>query len=157
MFEFAMGGLWFRWEALDHTGKRLLGSSLVAACLASVPLGWSVSQAAYRYGYAIGSGQPAHFAVPAISMSPFLACWCVSLTILSGILWWRFSLRQDEMFNRVQNWSIGQASSWTMALVATWQVLAFGGVAPPVSVWLVLLAFSAAVTGFWMVAVRRWA
>ena len=150
MIEFTMGGAWLRWDALDRQAKWLAGLSISAASFAGVLTG-----VLFAYGLHDGSASELDLAIrPYV---PWIAWWMVSLLVLSAILWWRFSLRQDEMFNQVQNWALGSASSWTMALVTIWAILSFAGALPPVSIGAILLVYFAALMGFWFVAVRRWA
>ncbi len=149
MYEFKMGGLWFRWGALDRRGKWLAGLSIVASGLAGALLGVPL-------GLEIAGGQSASLHWLS-SFTPFMAWGAVGLGVTSAVLWWRFSREQDEMFNRVQNWALGYASSWTMMVVTIWTILAFAGAAPPVSMGTILPLYLVALTVCWFVAVRRWA
>jgi len=150
MIEFTMGGAWFRWDALDHQAKWLAGLSISAASFAGFLTG-------VLFAYYLHGGTTSELDLVVRPNIRWVAWWAVSLLVLSAILWWRFSLRQDELFNRVQNWAIGAASSSTMALVTIWAILAFAGALPPVSIGAILLIHFAALMGFWFVAVRRWA
>lgn len=150
MIEFTIGGAWFRWDTLDRQAKWLAGSSMSGASVAGFLAGiW--------FAYGLHGGTTSQLD---IAIRPYVAwvAWCVvSLLVLSAVLWWRFSLRQDEMFNKVQNWALGYTSFWTMAVVTIWAILALAGAAPPVSIGAILLMYWAALMAFWFVAVRRWA
>lgn len=150
MIEFTLGGAWFRWSALDRPSKWLAGLSCLGAFLAPVPIG--------RIFGAVFAGDPLLLNQVEFGFFKSLAVfWALGFGALSAVLWWRFSLRQDEMFNRIQNWTIGTASALTMALLVIWAILESTGAAPPVSIKATLVIYLAALTGFWFVAVRRWA
>lgn len=156
MYEFTMGGMWFRWRLLDRSSKRLAAGSMIAALIGSVPIGVFVGKMAYRYGYWMGSGGQWPDTPPP-TLAPWMATIAIASAIVSAMLWWRFSLRQDEMFNRVQNWSLGMAGAWSMAAALVWAALAYSGMSPMITVGGIFFLFCLAVIGFWMVAVRRWA
>jgi len=151
-----MGGMWFRWGLLDRVSKRLAAGSMAAALIASIPIGIFLTRTAYRYGYWSGSGGLWPDG-PAPVLLPWMAWTATGFGVVSAILWWRFSLRQDEMFNRVQNWSLGMAGAWSMAASMAWAALAYSGVAPMISIGGIFVLFALAVILFWVVAVRRWA
>lgn len=143
MYEFTMGGAWFKWSALDPVSKRLAGQSMAAAGVAAIPIGISI-------GEKLAHGE----VIPA---QPWMAWVFLLGAAISAYYWWRFSLRQDEMFNLVQNWTFGMAGGWTMGGVIVWFTLHLAGVAPAPDIVAILTAFYAAVLGFWFTAVRRWA
>ncbi|MEQ1542048.1 MAG: hypothetical protein ABL926_07320 [Novosphingobium sp.] len=145
MYEFTMGGLWFRWSALDRTSKWLAGPSLAAAGLAPLPGAWIT-------GLRLGRGES--LAAP---LDGWVGLWMVGWLVVSGLLWWAVSRRQDEMFNRIQNWTIGMASSWAMLALVIWALLARASVVVPVSPIGIILCFGVAFFVFWFIAVKRWA
>jgi hypothetical protein len=157
MYEFTMGGWWFRWSALDKTSRQLASGSFAFSLLASIPLYIAIIPYASAAGRCAGSGEASRCANLAPSLSPWLALLGVACAIVSSVLWSRFSKRQDEMFNRVQNWALGMAGAWTGAAMAAWAMLELGGLVPAVSLWAGALAFVALLMVFWWVAVRRWA
>lgn len=162
MYEFTHKGAWFSWSSLDAADKRLVTLSLLAAIPPGFVVGLASGAYGYRAGYWLASGgkaaPPSHFeemtglftAVPV--MLAALAC-----AVISALVWWRFSLRQDEMFNRVQNYALGCASAWTIAAASAWWFLQRAGQAPPLPVEAWLLLAYALVCLFWFRAVRRWA
>ena len=158
MYEFTMGGWWFRWSALDTAARRLAGASMALAFVATFPVSLSLGRLAYTVGECVGSGdwhRCADATTPALS--PFLAVLGTVCGIVSGILWARFSKRQDEMFNRVQNWALGAAGAWTGAAMMVCSILALGGLLPEVPLWSGALLYVLLLLVFWWVAVRRWA
>lgn len=149
MYEFTMGGAWFRWELLDERSKRLAGASLVAAALAPAPL---AGMFGYELGYSLASGTAqGGFAPPS-----WAVLWTLASLVVSGILWWRFSLRQDELFNRVQNWALAMGGAWSATLLSIWALLEIGGFVPPVAPVVILGLFYGLTLIFWFRAVRRW-
>lgn len=156
MYEFTHRGLGLRWNLLDRTSKLLAASSIGASMAAVIPSASIGGDIAYRTGYRIGSGgQLSGYAVR--DFTPMMAAWTIVFGVITALLWWRFSLRQDEMFNRVQNWSIAMGAAWTLAATTVWMVLAAAGVAPAVVPIALVIGAAIAMTSFWMVAVRRWA
>lgn len=156
MYEITNKGLWVRWSQLDTPSKWLFAASNVAAVAAIVPFIPVFTSHSYRLGYFLGSGGK----VPRGSISEVSATsawWMVAMSVLAAILWWRMSVWQDELFNRVQNWSLGMAGAWSTALFGIWAVLATGRVLPPVAPGAIVLGFFVIFSGFWFHAVRRWA
>lgn len=154
MYEFTHQGWWFKWSLLDKVSKRLAAVSLVAAGLAVTPATVDLSLQSDHVGKILGSGRGS---LSEMALQPWEAWWLVGFGIVSGLFWWRFSLRQDEMFNRVQNWSLGMSGAWTSTLASMWGVLAFGDVVPALPMLAVFGIFYVALVGFWTIAVRRWA
>ena len=155
MVEISHGGFWIKWSSLDQTGKRLAATSLVAAALsaiASVPV---VYRLAYDLGRSAAKGEAVHS--PANFIEPYVVIAALAFMVLSGICWWRFSLRQDEMFNRVQNWAIGMGGGWMVAVLAPWSLLALAELVEPPSALTIVLVCISLPCLFWLVAVRRWA
>ena len=157
MYEFTMEGWWFRWSALDKVSRRLAGASIALALVASFPLGIAVGRYSYGLGTCVGSGDWSRCANAEVTLSPQLAVLGIVCAIASGALWARFSVRQDEMFNRVQNWALGMGGAWTCAAIALWAMLELGGLLPSLSLVAAPLLFLVLVSVFWWVAVRRWA
>lgn len=149
MYEFTMGGAWFRWGLLDEPSKRLAGASLVAAGLAPIPLSGMLG---FQLGHSLGSGTPLAGFTPA----PWAILWMLVCAIVSGVLWWRFSLRQDELFNRVQNWALAMGGAWSATLLSIWALFDLADLAPPVSPLAIVGLFHGLVIVFWISAVRRW-
>ena len=156
MYEFTHGGFWVRWSSLDRPARRLLVASLAAVLIGLVPLGRWLDQMSYRAGYLVGSGGiPAPG--PAPTLAPWTIVWLVAFWIAAGILWWRFSRRQDEMFNRVQNWTLAMSSAITAATLVIWSLFAMTGAVGPVAALPALGLYLGLVLAFWFVAYRRWA
>ena len=161
MFEFTHGGLWFKWDALDPASKRLAGWSMAAAAVGGGALGIMFAGYSdnpfYRLGYWAASGRSAASGVHHLLPPAWTSGVGFLMLLLSAVLWWRFSLRQDEMFNRVQNWALGMSGAVTSAVLAGWALLSLGGLLPPVTPLPLILGFWSAMAIFWLVAVRRWA
>lgn len=154
MYEFTHKGAWFRWTALDRTSKTLFVGSMTTA-VASILL---LRQSFKRMGAELhdrvhdhGSG-----AIAVQDISAPAALFAIGLGALSAWLWWRFSLRQDEMFNRVQNWTIGMTGGWLAAALLVWGILARADLMPPLWGLHVLVLASLLYIIFWFAAVRRW-
>lgn len=163
MYEFTMGGAWFKWSLLDATSKRLAAGSFVAATVAAIPLGIYVSNIGHEAGYRAGAaaaGVTVDRVPPAALLAgtePWMAWITLVFGIISAVLWWRFSRRQDEMFNRVQNWALGMGGAWTMAACFAWIALAAAGVVAMPSAIAIAALFYVLIFAFWFVAVKRWA
>jgi hypothetical protein len=156
MYEFTHAGFWVRWSSLDRPARRLLVTSIVATIVGLVPFSLWLNQMSYRAGYLAGSGGiPAPG--PAPTLSPWAIVWLVAFWIAAGLLWWRFSLRQDEMFNRVQNWALAMSGAVTSTLLVIWSLFALTGAIGPVAALPALGLYLGLVLIFWFVAYRRWA
>lgn len=153
MYEFTMGGSWFRWSLLDRTSKRLAAGSLAASIAAVAP---AVLPRFFDFGYRAGGGGRAPMPEVATGPTSFEACWLIGFGIVSALLWWRFSQRQDELFNRVQNWALGMGGAWSATLLSVWAVLDLGRIVPPISPMAVIATFYVSIIVFWFAAVRRW-
>jgi hypothetical protein len=162
MYEITHKGAWFKWSTLDRTDKRLLTLSLVAAIPPGFLLGLISGIWGFRAGYRMGSGgrevPPQLFddllarLAPAPVVLGALVC-----VLVSAFAWWRFSRRQDEMFNRIQNHALGCGCGWAVAGATIWWFLEKARLVPalPTEAWLAAALFL--VCGFWFHAVRRWA
>lgn len=164
MYEFTMGGLWFRWSALDAPAKRLAAGSFITALIAAIPAGLAFGEQGYAFGYSIGhwlaGGDGERLVVPngaLLTAEPWMAWVTLGFGIVSALLWWRFSLRQDEMFNRIQNHALGRAGGWSMAVLCVWIAAAAGGMLPYPAALGIVGTFVVLLCAFWSAAVRRWA
>ena len=155
MIELTAHGMWFRWASLDQPSKLLAGASLAAAGLAAIPLGWLCGNIGWEFGQYLGSGGRTGFALPV--WEAWLSWWTLTFGVASSLLWWRFSLRQDEMFNRIQNWSLAMAGGWSAALLSIWALLDLADALPPASPGAVIGLIYGLLLVFWFAAVRRWA
>lgn len=155
MVEITQGGFWIKWSSLDQTGKRFAAVSFVAAALS----GAAIAPVAHRLGHDLGrsaaKGQTVHS--PANFIESYAVIAALAFMVVSGICWWRFSLRQDEMFNRVQNWAIGMGGGWMVAVLAPWSLLALAELVEPPSALTIFLVCIGLPSLFWLIAVRRWA
>lgn len=151
MYEFTMKGAWFRWSDLDAPSRWLGCGAFVVSLLGFLP----IFAFSLEFGRFLGSDGKVGIEVFAPTASE--ACWIIGLQVLAGWLWWRFSMRQDELFNRIQNWSVSLASAWTVLLVSAAVVLDYANALPSVPAWSIVVLFSALFTGFWFYAVHRWA
>lgn len=162
MVELSYGGAWFKWSSLGPRDKKLALISTVSSCLAVLPIALMVGDWAFGIGFRAGSGgqQP-----PVTSLGAFIDAgglrWIVVvsflLAVVSGITWWQFSKNQDEMFNRIQNFAIGQAAAWTFAATFVCWLLELGGWVEPIPLAAIVAMGFVLILGFWFYAVRRWA
>ena len=80
----------------------------------------------------------------------------VVLALVSALLWWRFSSLQDEMFQRIQNYSYGWGGALTVAVLIVWGIASAATLAPPIDPFAPLIIFALVKTFFWSIAVRKW-
>lgn len=80
----------------------------------------------------------------------------VLLAVVAGLLWWRFSRLQDEMFHRIQNYSYGWGAAVTIAVLVVWGVANGATLAPPIDPFAPLILFALVKGFFWTVATRKW-
>jgi hypothetical protein len=80
----------------------------------------------------------------------------VLLAVISGLLWWRFSTFQDEMFHRIQNYSYGWGASLAIAVLVIWGIANGAMLAPPIDPFAPLIVFAIAKGFFWTIATRKW-
>jgi hypothetical protein len=162
MYEITHKGAWFKWGALDHGEKRLVLISALAAIPPGILGGLWLKPFTHSLGFWLGSegrvprtsGLDRLF--PGDRLDIFVA-FVILCSLVSGIAWWRFSLRQDELFNRVQNEAIGRGGAWCLAAAATWWMLSIPGWvgAFPLGGLVILGLFL--VIAFWFRAAARWA
>lgn len=145
MLEFTLGGAWFRWSRLDTASRRLAIASMCLAAIAGHLIGMAAKPVNARFGFDVTP----HTTVLAVAG--------IAMAVLSAWLWYRFSLRQDEMFNRVQNWAIGMSGAWTCVVLTVWSVLASVSLAMPMPSAAPAMLFAGTLLIFWFVAVRKWA
>jgi hypothetical protein len=159
MVEITHGGAWFKWSSMNRRDRFWFVLSTAAMMPASVMSGIAVGRFTYRIGYWLGSGKHGPDGLRPLvesdghSYAAIAAC----LLLLVGFFgWWRFSVAQDEMFNRLQNYALGRAGAWMLAIAAAWWMLSLGG-------WIEELPLVAIVNGglfltlgFWIHAVRKW-
>jgi len=145
MFEFTHGGAGFRWSTLDRASKRLAGASFACAAVAGGAAGFMAQPVNNSFGLDVSS------------LTTPLACLFAAAALLAAVLWYRFSLRQDEMFNRVQSWALGMGGAWTCLIATGWMLLAKGNIFPPISTASVSTMFIIMVCAFWLIAARKWA
>ena len=145
MHEFTLGGAWFRWSAFDTASRTLASASMGFGAVSGLLIGMAAKPVNTRFGFDV---------TPYTSV---LALCGIAAAVLSAWLWHRFSLRLDEMFNRVQNWTLGMAGAWTCAACTIWSVLAASKLAVPMPSGAPALLFAGTTLVFWFVAVRKWA
>lgn len=103
-------------------------------------------------GFARYSGHPAPFG---LTRTEGLAGF-VLLAVVAGLLWWRFSNLQDELFHRIQSYSYGWGSAVTVAILIVWGVANGATLAPPIDPFAPLLLFAVVKAFFWSRAVSKW-
>lgn len=145
MIEFTFGGAWFRWSALGDKARRFVAASFLFAAMAGVSGGIVARPTNYWFGYDL-----TRYLVP-------IAVYCLFTSLASAWFWYRFSVAQDEMFNRIQNWSLGMAGAWTCCISAALLLAAKAGVIAQISAVDVATMFAIGVCIFWFIAVRKWA
>jgi hypothetical protein len=80
----------------------------------------------------------------------------ILFTIVSGLLWWRFSRLQDEMFHRIQSYSYGWGAGVTVAVLTVWGIAYGATLAPPIDPFAPLIIFAVVKGFFWSIATRKW-
>lgn len=135
--------------------------SFAASFLAAIPLGIVSGDWGYRFGFRLGSGglEPPTTGVTDLLASDLFASMMLGallFAVLSVVAWWRFSRNQDEMFNRIQNYAIGQAGGWTFAFAFTWWLLSLGGWVGELPLTALVLTGTTLLIAFWFRGVRRW-
>ena len=160
MYEFTHKGLWFNWSALDTKDKTLAGISLVTAGIGGALLGIGSADFGYGLGYRLGSGGKAPpesgIAETFGPAFPWLFVASAVALAIGLVFWWLFSRRQDEMFNRVQNYAVGLSSTITIALGMMWAVAALGGAVPAPSFGILTAIDLVLLTILWFHAVKKW-
>lgn len=156
MYEITHKGWWFRWSALDAPSRWLMAGftlAVVLAMLSMTSLAAILTGAPGFYFGRLGRSLPGF--TP--ELAAWQAWWILGCTIASCVFWWRLSVRQDELFNRIQNWSFGMAGAWTVAIFGALGILSAASITRPEEPWGVIALFCLLFTGFWLYAVRRWA
>jgi hypothetical protein len=132
--------IFYNWRMAKRGGLYLVGS-LVAAGAAGA------FAAAARHSHrmaALGIG-------PGLGLTGF-----VVLVLIAGLLWWRFSSLQDEMFHRIQNYSYGWGAAVAVAVLVVWGLANAATLAPPIDPIAPLVLLALAKTFFWSIATRKW-
>ena len=145
MHEFTLGGAWFRWSAFDKASRLLAAYAMGFGAIAGLLIGMSAKPRNDRFGFDV------------TAIAPSLALIGVIVAALAAWLWHRFSLRQDEMFNQVQNWTLGMAGAWTCVTCAAWNVMTISSLAEIMPATAPPFLFAGATLAFWIVGVRKWA
>ena len=161
MYEFTHRGAGVNWAALDQTSRRLVSGSMASAVAAVMPLFKWTADAARRVGIEFQSPMPLDstaVSTPSLYLPvAWIVVWVIGFAALSGLLWWRMSIRQDELFHRVQNWSLGMSGAWTAAALTVWGLLNMTGISPPIQGAAPLILFSALTILFGRTAAHKWA
>lgn len=161
MYEFTHRGAGVNWAALDQKSRRLVSGSMASAVVAVMPLFKWTADAARRVGIEFQDLMPIEgtaVSTPSLYLpAAWVVAWVIGFAALSGLLWWRMSIRQDELFHRVQNWSLGMSGAWTAAALTVWGLLDMTGISPPIQGPAPLILFSALTILFGRTAARKWA
>lgn len=126
------------------------------AVTSAAPISLTAAKLAFQIGLCAGSNDFAPCGDLRFAMHPAAAFVVVAAGLASGLVWAAFSKRQDEMFNRIQNWALGVAGAWTCAATLVWSMLSWGGILPMLQLWAAALLFVHLLLIFWFVAVWRW-
>ncbi len=158
MVEITHGGTWFKWSSMDGRDRLWFVLSTVTVMPAAFITGAGAGRWSYRLGYRHASGRdgPDRFG-PLIESDGFryAAIAAFLLLLVSLFAWWRFSVRQDELFNRIQNYALGHAGAWTLVIAAAWWVLSLGGWVGTLPLGIVVTGGLALTLAFWFYAVRK--
>ena len=162
MVELTHGGTWIKWSSLNRRDRNWALLSFVTSGLSALPVSLLAADWAYAQGYRAGSGGDES---QSTALAPFLQSdlfavamlIAAALAVVSALAWWQFSRNQDEMFNRIQNYAIGQAGAWTFAFAFLWWLLWLGRWVGPLSLTVIVLVGTALLLAFWFYAVRKWA
>ena len=162
MVEITHGGTWFKWDSLDRRDKWLAGLSIAASIPSGIVAGFMLGDAIHRTVYLLSADDleaPANTVQRLVESAAYrsAAMAALALAIVSALAWWRFSLRQDELFNRIQNYAMGRAGGWSMGIAVGWWFLQLAGLAGAFPLGAFLLAMMLLLLGFWFHGVRRWA
>lgn len=162
MVELTHGGTWLKWSSLNRRDRNWALLSFVTSGLSALPVSLLAANWAYGLGHRAGSGgedPPPTALAPFLQSDLFAVAMLIAavLAVVSAFAWWQFSRNQDEMFNRIQNYAIGQAGGWTFAFAFLWWLLWLGRWVGPLSLTVIVLVGTALLLGFWFHAVRRWA
>jgi hypothetical protein len=158
MVEITHGGTWFKWSSMDSRDRLLFLLSTAASIPAGIVVALYFSRYAYQLGYRHGSGgkEGPDRLGPLVESDLFRygVILAFVLLVVSIVAWWRFSLRQDELFNRIQNYALGRAGAWTVAIVSCWWILSLGEWIAPLPLEGVVIGGYCLIIGFWFRAVR---
>jgi len=162
MAEITHKGVWIKWSSLGARDKGWFTLSTLTAIPFGMVIGVPAGEWIYRIGYHLGSGGGAPNTLRMAELSGSAAYRYAVLAAflcaaVSAAAWWRFSLNQDELFNRIQNYALGRAGAWSLAGVAAWWLLSLGGWTGPFLPGPFLLAASLLLAVLWFRAVARWA
>jgi hypothetical protein len=153
MYEMTHKGAWFKWQAFNRDEKRLAAIALIGSGIAGAVLGVHLAISGILPNF---DPEP----LARLRSSPWDdvgAALAIFGTLMSAFAWWRLSIRQDELFNRVQNYAIGVTGAVAMAIVFIWWLMTIPGWVGPLPLgWFVLL-LSAMLFVAQALAVRRWA
>ena len=158
MVEITHGGTWVKWSSMDGRDRFWFVLSTVTSIPAGVVAGIALSRWSYHLGYRLGAGEHGPDLLgPLVDSDLFRygALGAFLLLLVSLFAWWRFSLRQDELFNRIQNQALGHAGAWTLTLAACWWTLWLGGWVPDLPLGVVVLGGCTLLLLFWFRAVRQ--
>src|SRR5688572_27655308 len=125
MVEITHGGVWIRWGSMEKRDRLWFVVSMLAILPTAIVGGIVLGRWGYQLGYRIAAGEhgpdPLRHVVES-DLFRYGAAAAFFLLLVSFIAWWRFSIRQDEMFNRLQNDALGRAGAWTLILASGWWV-----------------------------------
>ena len=158
MVEITHKGLWVKWSSMDSGDRFWFVVSMLAATPLILVAGIAVGRWSYRLGYYHGAGKHGPDPLAPVMLSEAFRYGVIAafvLGLISGFAWWRFSLRQDELFNRIQNDALGRTGAWSLAAALAWWTLAIGGWVGPFPLDLFVVGSLALSLVFWLAAVRR--
>jgi hypothetical protein len=163
MYEFTHSGAWFNWKAFDRTEKRLAAVSLAGSTLPGALMGLKLLAEGVSIGRLVNPERDRKFVaalgewMATSNIFSVLVVLAIASTVISIIAWWRLSIRQDEMFNRVQNYALGRTAVLGMLFALIWWMLSAPGWVGAFPLGWFLLAEAVLIYLFTVRAVRKWA
>lgn len=144
MYEFTHGGAWFRWSSFDRASRMLAIATTVSSGVAGTLFGMVAKPVNTRFGFDV------------TPHTTLLAILGIIASVLAAWLWYCFSIRQDELFNRVQNWTLGMSGVAACAASTIWRVLGAASLVMPMPSGAPAILFAGASIVFWFSATRKW-
>ena len=160
MVEITHKGVWFKWSSLNGRDRFWFVLSTVTAIPVGVVVGILLTAWVDGLAYQYGAGEHGPDRIVRLMQTAefrFFVLAAFAALLVSCFAWWRFSLRQDELFNRIQNEALGRAGAWSLVAAIGWWLLSLGGWVGPLPVDLFIALGVGLIFVFWFNAVHKWA